>query len=66
MLDVREWSNKDYFFCYTKVLSDYLVSRGHKPITVAMEPKTKQIFSLYLVTDLLSESLKGYKKNEHK
>lgn len=51
-----------YFFCYTKILSDYLKEKGFFPITVALEPKTKQIFSLYEVSDELSQALKSYKK----
>lgn len=59
-----ERGNRDYFFCYTKRLSDYLRDKGIKPITVAMEPKTKQIFSLYFVDDSLSKSLTEYSKNK--
>lgn len=57
-------NNKEYFFCYTKILSDYLRTKGFSPITVAMEPKTKQIFSLYKVDDALSKELSAYSKNK--
>ena len=54
---------QEYFFCYTKSLSDHLQTKGFKYITVAMEPKTKQIFSLYKVDDALSRELSAYSKN---
>lgn len=55
-------SEDKYFFCYNKSVSDYLVSHGLKFITVAMDPKTKKLYSLYKQDSHLSELLKNYNK----
>ncbi|MGG1690583.1 DUF5659 domain-containing protein [Heyndrickxia ginsengihumi] len=52
----------NYFFCYTKRVSDFLKQNGFKPITVAQDPKTKKIFSLYAINEQLQRALDEYKK----
>ena len=53
---------RDYFFCYTKGLSDHLQERGFQFITVAQDPKTKRIFSLYEITPELKSAISKYSK----
>lgn len=53
-----------YFFCYNKVVSDYLNTKGQKYITVAIDPKTKKMYSLYKQTETLDKLLKEYKLNK--
>lgn len=53
-------NNKNYFFCYSKKLSDFLQSQGNMYITIAIDPKTKKIFSLYYIDDKLQRSLDDY------
>ncbi len=55
-------ANKDYFFCYTKKVSDYLKEKGFEHITVAQDPKTKKIFSLFKINEELQKALKAYKR----
>ncbi|MCC3645830.1 hypothetical protein JGK52_03910 [Cytobacillus oceanisediminis] len=52
----------NYFFCYTKRVSDFLQERGFSFITVAQDPKSKKLFSLYLITEELQKALAEYKK----
>lgn len=52
----------DHFFCYNKKVSDYLMSKGHKLVTVAIDINTKKIYSLYVITDELTKSLAEYKQ----
>ncbi|MGE6259213.1 hypothetical protein ACQKCU_15125 [Heyndrickxia sporothermodurans] len=53
---------KNYFFCYTKKVSDYLNKQGFEYITVAQDPKSKKIFSLYYIDGKLQKALAEYKK----
>lgn len=52
---------KNYFFCYNKNVSDYLKSKEIYHITVAQDPKTKKIFSLFEITPKFKEALAEYK-----
>jgi len=52
-----------YFYCYNKSVSDFLVSNGLKFITVAREPKSNKLFSLYEQSPKLKELLVQYKSN---
>ena len=53
-----------YFFCYNKRVSDYLQQNGLQYITVARDPKTNKLFSLYKQTPELSRLLIQYKNNK--
>jgi len=52
---------KNYFFCYTKRVSDFLHEKGFRFITVAKDPKTEKLFSLYEITPKLQVALAEYK-----
>lgn len=52
---------RDYFFCYDKLLMKYLRSNGHKYITKAINPNTKNMFALFEVSDELNEAIQNYK-----
>lgn len=51
---------KNYFFCYNKRVSDFLKTKEIYHITVAQDPKTKKIFSLFEITDKFQKALKEY------
>ena len=53
---------KDYFFCYSTRVSDWLTFKGIRYICVAQEPKTKKLFSLYEINEELNEALQEYKQ----
>ena len=53
-----------YFFCYNKRVSDYLQQNGLHYITVARDPKTNKLFSLYKQTPELSRLLTQYKNSK--
>lgn len=50
-----------YFYCYNKVVSDYLKKKGVKYINIAIEPKSKKIYSLYEQTEELKAALIEYR-----
>lgn len=54
-------SQKNYFFCYNKKVSDHLKDSGIEWITVAKDPKTNKIFSLYVINEDLQQALDEYK-----
>ncbi|ODG93720.1 hypothetical protein BED47_00690 [Gottfriedia luciferensis] len=53
-----------YFFCHNKKVSDFIKSKGIDYITVAIDPKTRILFSLYEITLELKEVLDEYKLNK--
>ena len=53
-----------HYFCYSKPLADFLFQRGHRIVTRAINPKTKHLFWLYVVTEQLSKDLKEWSKNK--
>jgi len=57
-------TNKDFFFCYNKKLSDFLTENGIKYITIAIEPKSKRQFSLYFINEQLQQLIKEYKQQK--
>lgn len=52
---------KNYFFCYNKTVSDFMRTKGIHHITVAMDVKTKKIFSLFEITNEFQQALDEYK-----
>lgn len=52
---------KNYFFCYNKKVSDFLKTKEIYHITVAQDPKTKKIFSLFEITPSFQVALNEYK-----
>lgn len=55
-------SQKNFFFCYNKRVSDHLEASGIEWITVAKDLKTNKIFSLYVINKDLQQALDVYKK----
>jgi hypothetical protein len=51
-----------YFYCYNINVSNYLTSKGIKYITVAREPKSNKLFSLYKITNGLQQAMQEYKQ----
>lgn len=56
----------DYFFCYNNVLLSELLAKGFVYITRARHFKTNELFTLFAVTDELSEFLATRKSNKTK
>lgn len=50
-----------YFFCYNKRVSDYLRTKQLNFITVAIDPKTNKMYSMYEITPELQIALDEYK-----
>ena len=57
-------SNKGYFFCYNKTVSDFLNGKGINFITVAKDPKTGKMFSLYKRSSELQRVLDEYRESK--
>lgn len=59
--------NIEFFFCYTKRLSDYIWKKaGIKAVTVAINPRTGKKFSLYIKDEKLKKLIDEYEKVENK
>lgn len=52
----------NYFFAYNKRVSDFLKVKGIDYITVAQDPKTGKLFSLYYIDKELQSKLKEYQE----
>lgn len=50
-----------YFYCYNVSLSKYLNSKGIRYITVAREPKSNKLFSLYEINTNLQNAIDEYR-----
>ncbi|WP_226035642.1 hypothetical protein [Aquibacillus saliphilus] len=59
---MKEITNSDLFYCYNKRLSDHLFECGLTPLTIAINPKSKNIFSLYQKTNELQQAIDKYKR----
>lgn len=61
-------NNKDFFFCYNKNVSRFLKTKGIYHITVAQDPRTKKIFSLFQIDQegKLQQALDEYKAQTKK
>jgi len=58
-----ELTNNDLFYCYSKKLSDYIYKHsGIYPLTIAINPKSGRLFSLYARNDRLKKALSDYDK----
>ncbi|ALX47861.1 hypothetical protein [Lentibacillus amyloliquefaciens] len=54
--------NEQLFYCYSRVLSDFIYKEsGIVPLTVAINPKSKNTFSLYAKSPELQKCLDAYK-----
>jgi hypothetical protein len=58
--ELMQLQSTDFFYCYSKQVSDYLTSLGINKITVAREPKSNRLFSLYYQSDELKQALTKY------
>lgn len=61
-MDVR----KEVFFCYDLDLSDYLRANKQPYYTIASNPKTQRIFTLFKQTSDLSYYINSYKQTKNK
>ncbi|GEL75785.1 hypothetical protein [Tenuibacillus multivorans] len=55
--------NEDLFYCYSKKLADYIYHQSEiVPLTVAIEPKSGNVFSLFSRSKKLEQVLEQYSK----
>ncbi len=60
-------TNDDLFYCYSKQLSLFIWEHYKiTPLTVALNPRSKRKFSLYVKTDKLQKALKHYDNEYYK
>lgn len=57
-------NNSNFFFCYNRTVSDFLVSEGVQFITVAQDMKTKKVFALFQITEEFQVALNKYKSQK--
>lgn len=58
-----EIKNEDLFYCYSKKLSEYIYQHSYiVPLTIAINPKSQRLFSLYAKSTKLQRCLDDYKK----
>ena len=56
-------NKKGYFFAYSKQLSAFLhMDKGIEYITIAQDPKSKKLFTLFKFTKEVEDALDEYKK----
>lgn len=55
-------TRNNFYFCYSERVSNYLSTKGIYPITKAIEPMTKRLYSQYWQNKRLSAALIEYKK----
>ncbi|WP_018923842.1 hypothetical protein [Salsuginibacillus kocurii] len=54
----------NYFYCYNKLLSFYIQSKGEEPITVAKHMKTNDVFSVFERNTLVINAIDEFNDNE--
>lgn len=52
--------------CFSVPLKEFLLSKGLEYITIALDPKTKDTFWLFLKGEMLDEALTEWKLNKPK
>ncbi|MED1441912.1 DUF5659 domain-containing protein [Aeribacillus composti] len=57
-------NSKQFFFCYSKDLSQYIKSKGIDSITTALSPSTKKKFTLFYKSEELQKTIDEYNKNK--
>lgn len=58
---MREIKKDDFFFCYTKIMSDFLKGKGIKYIFKAKSIQDGSVFTLYQKSDELQKALDEFK-----
>lgn len=56
----KQTNRKEFYKCYSSVLYRYLEINNQKPINIGRNPITNRPYSVYLVTDELSELLSAF------
>lgn len=57
-------NKSQFFYCYNRKVSEFLKSKGISYIHVAMEPKSRKLYSLYYINNELQSALNEYKKSK--
>lgn len=55
-----ELTQRDFFFCYSKKVSDFLTLKGVKYITKAINPGNGDYYALYHKSDSFSKAMDMY------
>ncbi|WP_042346070.1 hypothetical protein [Bacillus massiliigorillae] len=59
-------NNKDFFFCYNRKVYNYLTKlKNIEYITIAKNPSTDNIFTLFMKSDELQKALDEYNKMQY-
>ena len=60
---MREVKNSDLFYCYSKSVANFIFEKSNiRPLTIAINPKSGNMFSLFSKSDKLQAILDQYKK----
>lgn len=60
-----ELTKHDFFYCYSKYVSEFLTAEWIKYIHIGVEPKSSKLYSMYFINDKLQEALAKYTTNNH-
>ena len=66
---MREVKNSDLWYCYSKIVSQYIYEKSNgeiKPLTIAVNPKSGNLFSLFAKSERLQSILDQYKLDNRK
>lgn len=55
-------TSKDFFFCYSKQLADYLKQQGFSLITIGRNVNTNTIYSMFLKSESLNHAIDEYRE----
>ena len=58
---MKNFTDRDFFFCYTISMSMYLRERGFSYIFKAKSIKNNEIFTLYMKSPELQQALNEYR-----
>lgn len=64
---MKEVTNDMLFYCYSKKVARYIYDKSNgeiKPLTIAQNPKSKNLFSLFSKSERLQEILDQYAKEK--
>lgn len=60
---MREVKNEDLFYCYSKSVANFIFEKSNiRPLTIAINPKSGNMFSLFSKSERLQAILDQYKK----
>lgn len=61
-----KFNSEDYFFSYVIEMTDYLMTHGYKPITVAINPSSMKKFALFKKDERMNELIDKHLEERRK